>query len=225
MSRVAGRTLTGAALTALLAAAPLTQAGPISETPGNVSFATAQNVDSAFTLGPKVTNIEASATTNISAFTRHVSIAATGDDTNDFFAFTVPTPGLVGIFDIDDVVDPPGGGVGNIMDSVLTLRQTATSALAQNDDSLFRGPGDRPATGVPTLESFIGPFTFTNAGTYVIEVSDAFEPGIPDDAGYTLHIQLYDPNAIPAIPEPGTLLLLGAGALGAGLARRRTRRG
>ena len=190
------------------------QASVILESEPNNSIATAQNVDGGFSLDFSA-NIGDTTGANTSTTIPHVTITATGDGTFDYYSFTVPSAGAIGIFDIDF-----GNGSGGSLDTELGLYSAGGgSALAEDDDfSSIAGAGG----SVSSLDSFIQ-HTFTSAGTFVIGVGEfntlqsvgGLTGNVPDLGDtYTLQISIEGASTAPAaVPEPSSLVLLGIGAV------------
>lgn len=188
------------------AAAPA-HATYIAEVEANDSQATAQNVDAAFSLGadPDIKD---------GLDSPHASIQATGDDTFDYYSFTVPVGGARLIIDLDY-------GSTSGLDGHIRLLSPGGSEIANDDDSdSTRGAGgsqtDYLSPG-PTSYDPILEIVVANGGLYAVEVGrSAFgNPGYAEvtaGTSYTLHI---------SVPEPAALSLLG---LGLGLAAARLRR-
>lgn len=155
--------------------------------PGNDTIATAQNLDGEeWTLAPN-------ATIPNSQSRPHLTIQGTGDDSYDYFSFTVDNANSVATFDIE---------AANF-DTELHLYDAATGfALATDDDSGFG------------LNSFIQ-HTFANPGTYVIGVaafnSSATIGGItgdtvPNGGTYTLHVSVDGMDVTPITSRSLTLI-------------------
>lgn len=151
---------------ALAGAVPAAQAGNIVEVEGNDSLASAQDVSLAFT-----TDFDANITNqnriNVSTLFPHVSIAGTGDDTFDYYRFSVANDNSVGIFDIDF-------GMPDV-DIEIAVFDAAGNPLAEDDD--FFQPGtdgdeaiDDGFGSVHGYDSFIE-FLFTTAGDYFVGVA------------------------------------------------------
>jgi hypothetical protein len=156
--------------------------GPVS------TFTTNQNIDGGGW------NLAANANIINSTTRPHLSITGTGNNTYDFYQFTVSGPGT-GNFDIDGT---------NGWDSYLYLFDSAGNALSQSDDN----GGDPGSTS--GFDSNI-PFTFTTAGTYYIGVGSCCSgpvglgqvqgTPVPAGAAYTLHVSL-DGHALVAGANP-----------------------
>jgi hypothetical protein len=171
---------------ALLAAAlgvlpvPVAYAGDLAEVEPNDSLATAQNIDG----GPWDLNFDpdiGDASSNTSTTIPHISILGTGNNTWDWYEFTVANAGDRGIFDIDY-----GWGTGGNMDSWLELYDSGGGQLAVNDDS---SPSGGQGGSTSRLDSFID-YTFPAPGTYYIRVSRYPGIGVPSGATYELQVSL-----------------------------------
>ncbi|HVK17593.1 MAG TPA: S8 family serine peptidase [Fimbriiglobus sp.] len=104
----------------------------------------------------------------------HVSVVGTGDGTFDYYSFTVPTAGAVGIFDIDFTF---------ALDSLLYLYDSAGNLIGFSDDN----------SGDPGSFSFFDSlifYTFPAAGTYVVGVGSYPGVPVPIGAAYTLHVSV-----------------------------------
>jgi hypothetical protein len=150
--------------------------GEISEVEANNTLAAAQNVDAAPWSLDFHQNIADSESLP------HLSIAGTGDNTFDYYSFTVATAGSRAVFDLD----------ATNFDTELFLYTTDGRFLAGNDDN-----GDDPGS-TSGLDSQLS-FTMNAPGTYIIGVArfnssgpsggiSGATPG-PGDR-YTLHISL-----------------------------------
>jgi hypothetical protein len=121
---------------------------PINSNNANNSFATAQNINAFFDLGFDI-RIEDENLVNTSTAIPHVEISGTGDDTYDFYSFTVGADGLLAIFDIDcgwyEGQGDPGPGCSDtedFFDSVLRLYDSTETEVASNDDWFQDDPYD-----------------------------------------------------------------------------------
>ena len=201
----------GAVATALLATAGA-RAGVISESEPNDTLATAQNLDGNFTLDMDV-NI-GDKTVNTSMLIPHVTVEGTGNNTVDFYSFTVMHDGGKGIFDIDFGYD----GTPN-SDMALHLFDAAGTWLASN----HTGDASWGQQGSTTSHDPFLEYTFANAGMYVIAVAQEFSTPLPDgrvggsgvkpDTDYKLQV---------SVPEPATWALAAFGLAGLALLRRRS---
>ncbi|MCP3997986.1 MAG: hypothetical protein GY722_23445, partial [bacterium] len=120
---------------------------------------------------------------NTSIAMPHVKVRGTGNDTFDYYAFTVENAGDRGIFDIDN----------SNMDAYLRLFDSTGTRLALNDDA----PTTWGAGGSDNeLDSFLE-YTFSAPGLYVIEVGRCCLPDtVPDGASYELQISIGSEQAI-----------------------------
>jgi Bacterial Ig-like domain/Bacterial Ig domain len=186
------------ALTLLLAAG-VALASYVNESEPNDTLATAQNIDN-FSLDndPNISN---------STTIPHASVQGTGNDTFDFYKFTVPPScaGTAGVMDID--------GAWPQFDSYLRLYDSDLINVASNDDLSPPDPGSI-AVGqfsTTTLDSYLE-YNFPSAGgTYYLKVNESLlqsPPGtipedrpVPNGVTYQLHISL--PNH-PTSPTPLT---------------------
>ena len=149
----------------------------VSEVEPNDSIAEAQNIDPYFSLDSDP-NIARSTTAP------HATVDGTGNDTFDYYAFSVPQAGssTIGLFDID-------GAYPNF-DSYLQLYDSNGNLLAQNDDN-WGDPGSEPPPPSFTLDSSLE-YTFPSAGTYYIAVGSCCVGPVPDGVTYQLHVSLGD---------------------------------
>jgi len=153
----------------------LTEVEPIiMEQEPNNSLAQAQNIDASFNrlYSPDIGD----RTTNTSTIIPHVSIAGTGDNSYDYYQFTVSTVPALAIFDIDDAN----------FDTYLRLYNEAGSLISSNDDaSTSYGQGGSNSG----LQSFLT-YTFNTAGVYTLKVSRYSDNYINNGFSYTLHVSL-----------------------------------
>ncbi len=175
----------------------------ISEVEPNNTLATAQNIDSFFSMESNVDIFNS--TTN-----PWVSIIATGDGSYDYYSFTVAA-GVTGYFDIDS-------GMYST-DTEIALWDFNGVVLEERDDGSDYQSSVDPGT-VHGYDPSIS-YTFNTAGTYVVGVSEYYSraynggwSGNVLDTGdtYTLQVSLTDMST--PIPEPATMLLFGAGLAG-----------
>ncbi|MEG4502271.1 DUF4347 domain-containing protein [Microcoleus sp. F6_B4] len=142
----------------------------VADTEPNNTIATAQVIPaSSFSLDYR-SDIQTLGGTNISTSNPHVTILGTGDGTRDYYRFDA-LAGQQFIFDID----------GNTnFDSDLYLHDINGNQLAYNDDLSEIGE-----TG-NGLNSFIT-YTFSNSGSYFINVGRLSNQPLPSGSSYTLH--------------------------------------
>ena len=156
--------------------------GIVNDTEPNDTIATAQDLDGAdwtLDLDPNIGD----QTTNTSETIPHVTILGTGNDTFDYYKFTVDTANSKAIFDIDF------GTQGNSIDSYLQLYEDSGSYLSGNDDyNTTVGQGGSTSG----LDSYLE-YTFTTPGIYVIEVGSY--PAVPISSGGDYQLQISLENA------------------------------
>lgn len=137
---------------------------PLFEIEGNDSFATAQNIDSSFSINSNP---------DVFGILPTVSILGNNCDCNDvdYYSFTVASAGI-GYFDIDDVKMSGSLWIGNS----LSLYDSGHNLLAADFDT-GNDPTDPGSDS--TFDSFLGVYDFTNAGVYFIAVSTEYtSPGV-----------------------------------------------
>ncbi len=153
------------------------------DTESNNSIAEAQNVDAGFKL--YFSDEIGDQTSNTSQVMPHVSIIGSGDESYDYFEFSISVAPSQVIFDIDH-----GSGNSGSFDSHLRLYDGEGNMLAANDDA-SSSYGESGSTS--NLDSFLT-HTFSQVGTYYIKVSKYSDSVIPNNADYTLHISIENPS-------------------------------
>ncbi|MEW6982310.1 M4 family metallopeptidase [Colwelliaceae bacterium 6471] len=151
----------------------------IEEIEPNNTLAQAQNIDDHFNLNysPDIGD----ETTNNSTLIGHVTIAGTGDDSYDYFQFTVTSAPSIAIFDIDY-----GMNVGGSIDTYLRLYDESGLLLDANDDATVTyGQGG----SIHLYDSFLS-YSFTSVGVYTVKVSRFSDSPVNTSATYTLNISL-----------------------------------
>jgi len=185
----------------------------VGESEPNDSIATAQNIDSSFSVGAN-SDIESS------TIIPWVSITGTGDGTYDYYSFLVSTIGSRGIFDTDHT---------NV-DTEIAVFDPSGNVLSQNDDSSTALGAGGSTSG---LDSYLN-ILFGSTGLHTVGVS-RFPSGastgtltgtaLSTGNIYTLQVSIENhevgtPNQNGVIPEPATMALLGTGLLGGFLRRK-----
>jgi len=162
-----------AAMVVVYAGAAL--ATSVSEGEPNNSIAEAQNIDRYFSLDsdPNITD---------STTVPHATVDGTGDNTYDYYSFTVPQAGVstIGVFDID-------GGWPSF-DSTLWLYDSNGALLDAADDA----PTDAGSTEICcgfTFDTYLQ-YNFPSAGTYYIKVSQYVDNPVPAGASYKLNVSV-----------------------------------
>lgn len=150
------------------------------DTEPNNSLDQAQNIDGLFSLSFSE-NI-GDTNTNTSTLIPHVSILGSGDDTYDYFSFTVAQAPSQAIFDVDNGAEFGNGGES--VDTYIRVYDAAGNLVASNDDaSINYGQGG----SVSPLDSFLL-HTFTQPGVYRVKVSRYPDSPVTQGATYDLHI-------------------------------------
>ena len=126
--------------------------GPYEEIEPNNTLGAAQNLETVPWFLDADPNIASSTTIP------HLTINGSGDNSFDYYAFTVAKADDKGIFDIDSTT----GG----FDSWLTLYNSSGIILASNDDS---GVNQGAGGSTTSLDSYLQ-YTFPTPGTYTIRV-------------------------------------------------------
>lgn len=216
------------ALAALAALSPAAaRAGVITAIEPNNTFATAQNINNAFTLdfNPNIGLGAGAGFVNTSTTIPNVTILRNNPTGGlDYFSFTTLSAGLL-ILDIDS--SPQNTN----FDTHIFLFNAAGNPLASNDDN-DGDPGDGGGAVGGAFNSRIQTGVLP-AGNYVVGVGAFFSTAaaggvitgdlIPANGSYTLHVSANS----AVIPEPGTLALAAFGLVGVAgrgaLRRRKTR--
>ncbi len=187
--RVSGGALYG--LAALSSAGGL-GTGRFVESEPNDSLADAENIDGEFSLDSD--NDIGDESGNTSTRIPHVSITGRGDDTFDFYEFTIANAGDRGIFDIDRTSN---------LDSYLRLYASDGTLLNSSDDSDTGAGAGGSTTG---LDSYLE-HTFSEPGTYYIEVGQCCVATVNQGARYELQVSIEN----HALPQPGRFEIVSRG--------------
>jgi Ca2+-binding RTX toxin-like protein len=177
---------------ALLVGSGVALASSVSEVEPNDSIAGAQNIaDSSFSLDPDP-NI-GDTVVNTSTIIPHATINGTGNDTVDWYSFTVSQAGDGVILDVDGAVVCNEQSC-NGFDSEVYLYDSSGQKLAVAVDSDTAGQGG----SVYSTDSYLE-YTFQTPGTYYVAVGSccAVEPlpipavyGLPGPPHYQLQVSL-----------------------------------
>lgn len=173
----------------------------------NGTLATAQNLDGNFSL-------DADPNIDQSTVVPHVTVqgGSNFESEFDYYKFTVGTANSTGFFDIDGALGDPSNNFG--FDSYLRLFDSNGLSLSANDDA-----GNDPGSFHPWDSRLT--YNFSTPGVYAVRVGSCCES--PRNGQYRLHVSLQNAQVNSAVPEPSTwaMMLLGFGAVGFGMRRRR----
>lgn len=150
----------------------------ISEVEPNDDLASAQNVDGSF-------DRSASPDIKHATFLPHVTIDGTGNNTYDYYQFTVEADNALGIFDIDY-----GYGNGNYLNSHIYIFNSSGEELANN---WYSYPAYGAKGSIHNYDAFLS-YQFESAGTYYIKVANHSDSVVTDGRTYQLHISLSATN-------------------------------
>jgi hypothetical protein len=179
---------------------------------GYLCCAGAQNIDDYFSLDADSNITNLTGTENTSTTVPHATINGTGDNTYDYYSFTVPEFG-VATFDIDGGYNTNINGLRYDLDSCLRLfdslaaeQENNNGFIKANCDQSYRDPGSQDLKD-SALEYPLNP------GTYYVKVGTYFDNVIEAGAGYTLHVSIPNhvlqdtaPSVISTVPgKDGTL--------------------
>jgi uncharacterized repeat protein (TIGR01451 family) len=157
----------------------MTASSSVNEVEPNDSIPAAQDLDGqgwSLQFDPDIGDTASNTSTSIP----HVTIYGTGDDTYDYYVFTVHNAGDRGIFDIDY------GTTGGFVDAFLDLFRADGTWLAADDDS----PTAWGAGGsTSSLDSYLE-YVFPAPGTYVIRVGRCCVGPVPAGSGYRLQVSI-----------------------------------
>ena len=168
-------------LIAVLALIGFSNAGfatAISEVEPNDDLASAQNVDGSF-------DRSASPDIKHATFLPHVTIDGTGNNTYDYYQFTVQADNALGIFDIDY-----GYGNGNYLNSHIFILNSSGEELVGN---WYSYPAYGAKGSTHNYDAFLS-YQFESAGTYYIKVASYSDAVVTDGRTYQLHISLSSNN-------------------------------
>lgn len=206
------------------------RAGVVKEKEPNNTLAGAQPVDGHFALdfSPDIGN--GTHVDNTSTTMPHVTVHGRGDGTFDYYSFHFPGAGSTSGYVVLDIDHS-----SSAFDSHLALWAANGDLLGHNDDYDYRGGAAGSVPKPSSSDSYDSLMTtyLTAPGTYIVgvgrwaasPVKDGYRGDTvdalpqPGDV-YTLQISVEN---VPVVPEPGTAVLFGLGALawaGAVLGRR-----
>jgi Ca2+-binding RTX toxin-like protein len=168
---------------ALLIGSGVALASSVSDVEPNDSIAGAQNIDGSFSLDfdPNI----GSAYTNTSESLPHATVNGTGNETKDYYSFTVSQAGDGVILDVDEgIFCAPEGCPG--FDSVIELYDSSGQPLAHNDDESTEWGQGGSISGV---DSFLE-YTFETPGTYYVAVGTCCLSPVWNGVIYQLHVSI-----------------------------------
>ena len=175
-----------AAMVVVYAGAAL--AAPVDEVEDNGGYlccAGAQNIDDYFSLDadPNITDKYGTITTPpYSTTVPHATINGTGDDTYDYYSFTVPAGSGITTIDVDGA-HPGFDSIIRLYDSLDAEQQNNNGFITASDDNVYVDPGSLSYKD-SAVEYPLG------AGTYYVKVGSYFENPVPAGASYKLHVSI-----------------------------------
>ena len=111
---------------------------------GYLCCAGAQNIDDYFSLDadPNITNL--TGTENTSTTVPHATINGTGDNTYDYYSFTVPEGGGIATIDVDGGYNTDINGLPYVLDSCLRLFDDSSTRSKKTTTVLLRQIATKP---------------------------------------------------------------------------------
>ena len=152
---------------------------------GYLCCAGAQNIDDYFSLDadPNITDKYGTITTPpYSTTVPHATINGTGDDTYDYYSFTVPAGSGITTIDVDGAY-PGFDSIIRLYDSLDAEQQNNNGFITASDDQDYRDPGSVDLKD-SALEYPLG------AGTYYVKVGSYWENTVPAGASYKLNVSI-----------------------------------
>ena len=175
----------------------------VNEVEPNDSIAEAQNIDGSFSLDsdPNIGDMFS----NTSEIVPHATVNGTGNETVDYYSFTVAQAGDGVILDVDGAAVCNEEGCSGFFDSWVELYDSSGEFLAASDDAPTAWGQGGSASG---LDSYLE-YTFQTPGTYYVAVGrfPSLQP-IPSGTSYQLHVSLgelpyYCQGQVPTIEASG----------------------
>lgn len=183
-----------AAIVAILISASQCLGGVVVESEANDTLAAAQSLDGLFSLEFNE-NIGDTAA-NTSTTMPHVTVMGFGDNTFDFYSFTIASPGQRGIFDIDFAYD--GSGYSDM--SMHLFKADGTWLASNTNSSAAYGALGSTTHHDPYLE-----YVFSSAGVYVLGLAQEYTIPLPvgrlggspvkPGKNYQLQVSVPEPSA------------------------------